>query len=87
MRRTLTLLVGILFIVGLLSMGCTRYAKEDQLKLLDDTEAAALAAEKTLQDKKAEKSGWEQKVTQKQKELDAKKAEKAEVEKNLSKGK
>jgi len=85
MRRTLTLLVGILFIIGLLSMGCTRYAKEDQLNLLDDTEVAALAAEKTLQSKKGEKSGWEKKVNQKQKELDAKQAEKAEVEKNLGK--
>ncbi|MBC8278793.1 MAG: hypothetical protein H8E46_11220 [FCB group bacterium] len=85
MRRTLTLLVGILFVIGLLNMGCTRYAKEEQLQQLDQTEAAALAAEKTLISKNAEKSGWEKKVNQKQKELDAKKAEKAEVEKNLGK--
>ena len=85
MRRTLTLLVGILFIIGLLSMGCTRYAKEEQLKLLDDTEAAALAAEKTLQSKKGDKAGWEKKLAQKEKELNAKKAEKAEVEKNMGK--
>ncbi len=85
MRRHLTLIFGVIFIIGLLSIGCTRYAKEEQLRQLDETKAAALAAEKQLEDKKAERSQWERKVAQKEKELEAKKAEKVEVEKNLGK--
>ncbi len=85
MRRQLTFLIGLFIVVGLLSFGCTRYATTQQLQELDDTQAAALAAEKTLKEKTKEKAEWQQKVAKKEAELDAKKKEKEQVDKNLGK--
>lgn len=85
MRRQLIILVGLFIVVGLLSFGCTRYATTQQLQELDDTQAAALAAEKTLVEKEMEKAGWEKKLAKKNAELKAKEKEKEQVERNLGK--
>ena len=85
MRKYLTMFVVLLIAAAFLSVGCTKYANKDQLKTLDDTQAAALAAEKALQDKKAERAELEKKVAQKEAELQAKKAEKAQLAKTLGK--
>lgn len=87
MRKYFTLFLIMLLLVGFSMLGCTKYAKEEQLKQLDETEAAALAAEKKLKGKEAEKRGWENKLAQKEAERDAKKAEKDAIEENLGKQK
>jgi len=85
MRKYYALPVVILIAVAFLSVGCTKYATKDQLKSLDDTQASALAAEKSLEDKKAERAEMEKKAAQKESELQAKKQEKEQLAKTLGK--
>jgi septal ring factor EnvC (AmiA/AmiB activator) len=77
-------MIGLTFLIVIILTSCTKYAKQEQLKQLDETNAAALSAEQLLAQKKAEHSDWEAKVAAKQKVLDAKKAEKTELEKKLA---
>ena len=54
-RKTLSLLIIVLFSVSMLTVtGCGWKPSEEDIKALEETKAAALAAEKTLEEKKAE---------------------------------
>ena len=81
--RYFRLLLGILLLAGFSIVGCTKYATQEQLTNLDETKKAALAAEKQLEEKIAEREDWEKKVAQKEAELEEKKAEKEEIKKHL----
>ena len=59
----------LIFVVSLLLSGCTRYANEEQLNTLEETKAAALAAEEEVAAKEAEKAELEVKLVEKQEEL------------------
>jgi len=73
---TVRLLAGAVFCVSLLAVGgCTKYASPDDLKQLDIANTAAVSAEKTLDQTKAERQKLERKIPPKQAELDAAKAE------------
>jgi uncharacterized membrane protein (DUF106 family) len=85
MRTTLVLTIIIVFIIGIFSTGCTKYAKKEDLNKLDETKAAALAAEKALTDKQKERSDWELKLQQKESELQAKQMEKEQIAKQVGK--
>jgi len=68
--------LAVAFVIGLLAVGgCTKYAGPDDLKKLDAANKAAVMAEKDLDKAKAERRSLEQKVTDKQNELNAAKSE------------
>ena len=73
MRRVIRCFVLTLFalvvITSLLLTGCTRYANEEQLTTLDETEAAADAVQQKITEKEKEKADLQQKLAEKQDEL------------------
>jgi len=64
----LKLVVALVMIAGLLA-ACSSHPDEEQVKMLEETKAAALAAEQTLADKKQEASDLEAKCQAKKQEL------------------
>jgi len=69
-KRFISLLILILFLVGMFSTtGCTKYASEEQLKALEDAKNAALAAEKRVEELKVEKAQLEKDIAVKKQEL------------------
>jgi len=69
-KRFISLLILVLFLVGMLSStGCTKYASEDQLKALEDAKNAALSAERRVEELKAEKAQLEKDIAAKRQEL------------------
>ena len=57
------------FLVSTLLTGCARHPSPEQLSQLENTKAAALAAEKEAEAKKQERMEWEGKLQKKQQEL------------------
>jgi len=69
-KRFISFLILILFLVGMLSStGCTRYASEEQLKALEDARNAALSAERRVEELKVEKAQLEKGIAVKRQEL------------------
>ena len=66
-----------------LMASCGWKASEEEIQTLEETRSAALAAEKTQQDKKAEADDLQRQVDAKKAELDRVKAEKEKVSKAL----
>ena len=64
-------------------IGCTWHPGEEEIKALEETKTAALAAEKTLADKKQERKDLEAKLEAKKAELAKVKAEKEKVMQKL----
>jgi peptidoglycan hydrolase CwlO-like protein len=81
------ILVLVLFSLTLISSffitGCTRYAKEEELTTMDETEASADAAEKKVEDLEQEKAELQAKLEQKKQELKEVQAEKEKVRSQL----
>ena len=74
------------FLVGSLGLtGCTKYANEEELKLLDETKAAALSAEEKVKELEAEKTNLERELQAKKAEHEKVKREKELVRERLSK--
>jgi len=71
----LKLILAGIMIVGLLA-SCSSSPDEEQIKMLEETKSAALAAEQTLANKKQEASDLEAKCTAKKAELEKVKKEK-----------
>ena len=67
-RLTVLVLFGLTLVSSVFMTGCTRYAKEEQLTALDETEASMMAAENMVADLEKEKAEL-------QAQLDALKAE------------
>jgi len=61
--------IVVLFCLQFSLVGCTKYANPDQLKQLDETKAAALSAEKSLEKLRKERKGLERTLAQKKAEL------------------
>jgi septal ring factor EnvC (AmiA/AmiB activator) len=78
----LKLLLALCMVVGLLA-ACSSSPDEEQIKMLEETKTAALAAEQTLADKKQEASDLEAKCQAKKQELEKVKKEKAMVMQKL----
>ena len=85
MRKHLTLLLGILFCLGLFSFGCVPKVKKEHLDRLAATEAQAKTSEALLGQVRAERIEWEGKLALKEKELETKKAERDDLAKQLGK--
>jgi hypothetical protein len=81
-RKILVALFALILVLVFVT-GCTRYAKEEQLNTLDETENAALAAEQAVADLEKEKAELQEKLAEKQEELKKVQAEKAKIEKRL----
>ena len=76
-------LLSLLLAASIFLSGCTRYANEEQLTALDETQSAAVSAEDQLAEKKAEKAALEAKLAEKQEELKQVKAEQEKVKAKL----
>ncbi|MCK5033604.1 MAG: hypothetical protein KAS18_08215 [Calditrichia bacterium] len=64
-------------------VACTSHPNEEQIQALEETKTAALAAEKTLADKKQERKDLEAQLEAKKTELVKVKAEKEKVMQKL----
>ena len=64
-------------------IACTSHPNEEQIQALEETKTAALAAEKTLADKKQERKDLEAQLTAKKTELAKVQAEKEKVMQKL----
>jgi septal ring factor EnvC (AmiA/AmiB activator) len=84
-RTAVLVLLSLLLMASLFVTGCTRYANEEQLNQLDETNSAAVEAEAKVAELEAEKAALEAKLAEKQKELDAVKAEKERIAAELAK--
>ena len=69
-RRFIALLILTLFLAGIFATGCTRYASQEQLRALEDACNAATAAEKRIEELKAEKAQLEREIAVKKQELE-----------------
>jgi len=66
LKKSLSVVCLTLFIVGIMSTGCTRYASQEQLKALEDCNKANVEAEKKIAALKKEKAQLEQKISDKE---------------------
>jgi len=78
----LALLCGT-FILG--PVGCTKYAKENDLQALEQQKQAALSAEQELQQKQNETKNLENQLQQKQEDLSELQSERDAVAKRVQK--
>jgi F0F1-type ATP synthase membrane subunit b/b' len=83
-RKIAVGLFSLIVVFSLLVGGCTRYAKEEQLQALDESEASAVAAEENVAKLEKEKAELEAKLAEKQQELEQVKAEKARIASQLA---
>ena len=70
-------------LISFIFVGCTRYANEEELTVLKDTQAAAKKAHAKLATVKQERRNLENKLADKEKELTAAIEEKAAVESRI----
>ena len=82
-RIFVLVLFSLVLIASIFVTGCTRYAKEEQLMTLDETEASATAAQEEVAVKEAEKAELEAKLAEKQAELKMVQEEKAMIQSKL----
>jgi len=82
--RTMVVFVAVLLVATFIFTGCTKYAKEAQLQKLDETKAATLAAEKSLNDCNSQAAKLEGQLTENKQALEAMKLEKETVSKRLA---
>jgi len=82
-RNFVMALFSFLLVASLLLGGCTRYANEEQLTTLDETEAATAAAEKGVAEKEKEKADLQAKLAEKQDELKKVQEEKEKIRSKL----
>ncbi len=74
------LVISLFLILGLSLTSCGWKPSEEEIQTLEETRSAALDAEKTQQEKKAEADDLQNQVDSKKAELEKAKAEKAKVE-------
>ena len=85
MRKHLTLMLGVLFLIGLLGIGCVPKVKKEHLDRLEKARLSAEASELELENMQAEQAEWEQKAADKERELAVKKAERDDIAQQLGK--
>jgi len=79
-RRVMLALFSLVLLSSFLVTGCNRYANEEQLNALEETQGATVAAEEDVAKLEAEKADLQAKLEQKKQELDKVKANKAKIE-------
>lgn len=84
LTKTLSLVVVVFFTLSLLSVtACGWKPSEKDIQALEETRAAALAAEKTQEEKKSERMDLEKQVNAKKAELQKLEADKEKVKKHV----
>lgn len=64
----------------MLSFGCTKHPNEDQIRVMEETRSAALAAEQKIQDLENQKKQLESQLAGENKKVDGVKKDKADTE-------
>jgi septation ring formation regulator EzrA len=82
--RTLVVITAVVLLILMAFTGCTKYANEQQLQALEETKAAAEAAEKALSDCKSETSSLEGQLAEKKQALEDMKKEQEAVSQRLA---
>jgi len=83
-RRLSTVVVTVVFAAGiLLSVGCTKYASQDDLQRLEEARRAAISAEKELDKTKADRKNVERDLADIEAELKTAQNELDYVKNNL----
>lgn len=82
-RNFVKVLFSLVLATSFLLAGCTRYANEEQLTAMDETESTSLAAEKEVAEKEKEKTELQAKLAEKQDELRKVQEEKEKVRSKL----
>jgi len=82
--RTVVVVTAVMLLVLLAFTGCTKYANEQQLQTLEETKAAATAAEKALADCKSETASLEGQLAEKKQALEDMKKEQEAVNQRLA---
>ena len=83
MSLTMKKLALVMIVLSFMFAGCTRYANEEELTVLKDTQKASKKAQTKLATIKQERRNLENKLADKEKELVAAKEEKAAVESRI----
>jgi septal ring factor EnvC (AmiA/AmiB activator) len=83
MSKSIRTMILSMVVLSFLFAGCTRYANEDELKTLEDTQTAVKKAETKLADLTKERRNLETKLADLQTELKKAEEEKAAVESRL----
>jgi uncharacterized membrane protein len=73
-------LFSLVLLTSFLVTGCNRYANEEQLTTLEETQGATVAAEADVAKLEAEKADLEAKLAQKKQELEKVQQNKAKIE-------
>jgi len=79
-RWCMLFLFSLILVASLLISGCSRYANEEQLTTLDETEAAAAAAEQKVGETEQKNTELKAKLAEKQEELKEAIAEKDRIQ-------
>jgi uncharacterized protein YlxW (UPF0749 family) len=79
-RSVMLALFSLVLLASFLVTGCNRYANEEQLTTLEETQGATVAAEEDVAKLEAEKADLQAKLEQKKQELEKVKANKAKIE-------
>jgi septal ring factor EnvC (AmiA/AmiB activator) len=82
--RTLVVITAAMLLILMAFSGCTKYANEQQLQALEETKAAAQAAEKALTDCKSETASLEGQLAKKKQALEDMKKEQQAVSQRLA---
>ena len=85
MRKHLTLMLGVLFLIGLLGIGCVPKVKKEHLDRLEKARLSVEASQLELENVRTERAEWERKIADKEQELSEKKAERDDIAKQLGK--
>ncbi len=80
MSKLRIFMLAVISVAMLTLTSCKWKPSEEQIKTLEETKAAALSAEETLQKKKAERQEWEKKVAAKKAELEKLQKDKESVQ-------
>ncbi len=83
MSKSIRAIVLSMIVLSFLFAGCTRYANEEELKTLEDKQAAVKKAESKLSEIKKERRSLETKLADAQTELKKAEEEKSAVESRL----
>ncbi|MBN1560930.1 hypothetical protein JW998_11810 [candidate division KSB1 bacterium] len=82
--RTCVVVMAAMLLILMAFTGCTKHANEQQLQALEETKAAAQAAEKALADCKSETASLEGQLAEKKQALEDMKKEQQAVSQRLA---
>ncbi len=84
MRTFKTVVVGGVFVLSLLAIGCTKHPSDQDLQTLNETRSAAEQADKTVQNLQKQKRDLQAELESKKDELARAKAEQARVKQTIN---